>query len=58
MAKPTVAVFDFTGCEGCELNQLNFENQLLDMLEHVDFVWQEDVFRCGMPSGMSRMDDT
>jgi sulfhydrogenase subunit delta len=42
MAKPTVAVFDFTGCEGCELNQLNFENQLLDMLEHVDFVeWRE-----------------
>ncbi len=42
MAKPTVAVFDFTGCEGCELNQLNFENQLLDIIGHVDFVeWRE-----------------
>ena len=41
-AKPTVAIFDFTGCEGCELNQLNFEDQLLDMLAHVDIVeWRE-----------------
>ena len=41
-AKPKVAIFDFTGCEGCELNQLNFEDQLLDMLAHVDIVeWRE-----------------
>ncbi len=40
--KPTVAIFDFTGCEGCELNQLNFEDQLLDILAHVDIVeWRE-----------------
>ena len=40
--KPRVAVFDFTGCEGCELNQLNFEDQLLDILAHVDIVeWRE-----------------
>ncbi len=40
--KPRIAFFDFTGCEGCELNQLNFENQLLDMLAHVDIVeWRE-----------------
>ncbi|MBC8479507.1 MAG: NADH:ubiquinone oxidoreductase [FCB group bacterium] len=40
--KPKVAVFDFTGCEGCELNHLNFENELLDILEHIDFVeWRE-----------------
>jgi coenzyme F420-reducing hydrogenase gamma subunit len=42
MAKPRVAIFDFTGCEGCELNQLNFEDQLLDILAHVDIVeWRE-----------------
>jgi len=42
MAKPKVGIFDFTGCEGCELNQLNFEDQLLDIIEHVDIVeWRE-----------------
>ncbi|MBK7701893.1 MAG: NADH:ubiquinone oxidoreductase [bacterium] len=40
--KPRVGIFDFTGCEGCELNQLNFEDQLLDILEHVEIVeWRE-----------------
>ncbi|MBC8214501.1 MAG: NADH:ubiquinone oxidoreductase [Candidatus Marinimicrobia bacterium] len=40
--KPKVAVFDFTGCEGCELNKLNFENELLDIIAHIDFVeWRE-----------------
>jgi len=40
--KPKVAVFDFTGCEGCELNKLNFENQLLDIIAHIDIVeWRE-----------------
>ena len=36
--KPKVAVFDFTGCEGCELNKLNFEDELLALLEHIDIV--------------------
>ena len=36
--KPKVAFFDFTGCEGCQLNKLNFENELLDILAHVDIV--------------------
>ena len=41
-AKPKVAIFDFTGCEGCELSQLNFEDQLLDILAQVDIVeWRE-----------------
>ena len=40
--KPRVAIFDFTGCEGCELSQLNFEDQLLDILAQVDIVeWRE-----------------
>ena len=36
--KPKIAFFDFTSCEGCQLNKLNFENNLLDMLAHVDIV--------------------
>ncbi|HHJ53768.1 MAG TPA: NADH:ubiquinone oxidoreductase [Caldithrix abyssi] len=36
--KPKVAFFDFTSCEGCQLNKLNFENDLLDILELVDIV--------------------
>ncbi len=40
--KPRVGIFDFTGCEGCELNQLNFEDQLLDIIAQVDIVeWRE-----------------
>jgi coenzyme F420-reducing hydrogenase gamma subunit len=38
MSKPRVAFFDFTSCEGCQLNKLNFENELLDLLEMVDIV--------------------
>jgi len=34
--KPKVAFFDFTSCEGCQLNKLNFENELLDLLKLVD----------------------
>ena len=36
--KPKVAFFDFTSCEGCQLNKLNLENDLLDILEHIDIV--------------------
>ncbi len=36
--KPQVAFFDFTSCEGCQLNKLNFENDLLDILKHIDLV--------------------
>ena len=38
MSKPRVAFFDFTSCEGCQLNKLNFENDLLSILEHVEIV--------------------
>ncbi len=27
--KPKVAFFDFTSCEGCQLNKLNLEDDLL-----------------------------
>ncbi len=38
MSKPKVAFFDFTSCEGCQLNKLNLENDLLAVLELVDIV--------------------
>jgi sulfhydrogenase subunit delta len=38
MSKPKVAFFDFTSCEGCQLNKLNLENDILDLLELVDIV--------------------
>ena len=36
--KPRLAVFDFAGCEGCELQIVNLEEDLLGLLEHVDVV--------------------
>ena len=38
MSKPKVAFFDFTSCEGCQLNKLNLEDELLGLLELVDIV--------------------
>lgn len=38
MSKPKVAFFDFTSCEGCQLNKLNLENDLLAVLDLVDIV--------------------
>lgn len=40
--KPRVAFFDFACCEGCQLTVLNLEDQLLDLLSHIDIVtWRE-----------------
>ena len=36
--KPRVAFFDFTGCEGCQLEVVNLEEQLLELVEVVDIV--------------------
>jgi coenzyme F420-reducing hydrogenase gamma subunit len=38
MMKPKLAFFDFTGCEGCQLQVLNCEEELLDILAAVDIV--------------------
>jgi len=44
--KPRIAVFDFAGCEGDELQIANLEEGILDLLEHVDvFVPNEDAAR-------------
>ena len=36
--KPKVAFFDFTSCEGCQLQKLNCEDELLDILSLVEVV--------------------
>ncbi len=36
--KPTVGVFDFTSCEGCQLQLINNEGNLLDFLSLIDVV--------------------
>jgi coenzyme F420-reducing hydrogenase gamma subunit len=38
MSKPKVAFFDFTSCEGCQLNKLNLEDHILDVIGHIDIV--------------------
>ncbi len=42
MSKPKIAVFSFACCEGCGLQILNCEDELLDLLGAVDLVrWRE-----------------
>lgn len=36
--KPRVAFFDFTGCEGCQLEVLNFNLEIVDLINVVDIV--------------------
>lgn len=42
MGKPRIAVFDFACCEGCQLQIVNLEEELLDLLGVADVVeWRE-----------------
>ncbi|NOY80654.1 MAG: cytochrome B [Kiritimatiellaeota bacterium] len=42
MSKPTVAIFDFACCEGCQLQIVNLEEELLDLISVVQPVeWRE-----------------
>jgi coenzyme F420-reducing hydrogenase gamma subunit len=36
--KPKLGFFDFTGCEGCQLEAINLETELVELLELVDIV--------------------
>jgi len=36
--KPKLGFFDFTSCEGCQLEVLNFETELVELIQHVDIV--------------------
>ncbi len=42
MAKPRVAIFDFACCEGCQLQIVNMEEEILDLVSLVEPVeWRE-----------------
>jgi sulfhydrogenase subunit delta len=42
MSKPRVAIFDFACCEGCQLQIVNLEEDILKLIEVVDMVeWRE-----------------
>ena len=42
MSKPRVAIFDFACCEGCQLQIVNLEEEILDLLTLVTPVaWRE-----------------
>ncbi|MBL7106287.1 MAG: hypothetical protein ISS77_01600 [Phycisphaerae bacterium] len=42
MKKPRVAIFDFACCEGCQLQIVNLEEEILDLIGAVDVVeWRE-----------------
>jgi coenzyme F420-reducing hydrogenase gamma subunit len=39
MNKPTVAVYKFSSCDGCQLTILNLEDELLDLVGMVEFAY-------------------
>lgn len=42
MSKPRIAIFDFACCEGCQLQIVNMEEELLDLISVVDVAqWRE-----------------
>ena len=42
MSKPRVAIFDFACCEGCQLQIVNLEEDILNLIDLVDVVeWRE-----------------
>ena len=42
MSEPRVAIFDFACCEGCQLQIVNMEEELLDLISVVNPVeWRE-----------------
>jgi len=42
MSKPRVAIFDFACCEGCQLQIVNLEEEILDLIGGVEVVeWRE-----------------
>jgi sulfhydrogenase subunit delta len=42
MSKPRVAIFDFSCCEGCQLQIVNLEEELLDLISAFEMVeWRE-----------------
>jgi sulfhydrogenase subunit delta len=49
MNKPTVAVYKFSSCDGCQLTILNMEDELLDLIEMVEFAYFPEARRRMLP---------
>jgi sulfhydrogenase subunit delta len=45
MSKPKVAFFDFSSCEGCQLQIANLEEEILDLIDIVDVVSFREVMK-------------
>ncbi len=49
MAKPTVAVYKFSSCDGCQLSILNLEDELLDLVGVVEIAYFLEARRRTLP---------
>jgi sulfhydrogenase subunit delta len=49
MSKPTVAVFKFSSCDGCQLSLLNLEDELLDLAGAVEIAYFLEARRQTIP---------
>ena len=49
MSKPTVAVYKFSSCDGCQLSILNLEDELLDLVGAVEIAYFLEARRRELP---------
>ena len=49
MSKPTVAVYKFSSCDGCQLSILNLEDELLDLAGAIEIAYFLEARRRTMP---------
>ena len=49
MAKPSVAVYKFSSCDGCQLSILNLEDELLDLVGVVEIAYFLEARRRTLP---------
>jgi coenzyme F420-reducing hydrogenase gamma subunit len=49
MAKPTIAVYKFSSCDGCQLSILNLEDELLDLAAVVEIAYFLEARRQTLP---------
>ncbi len=47
--KPTVAVYKFSSCDGCQLSILNMEDELLDLAGAIDIAFFLEATRAQRP---------
>ena len=50
MTKPTVAVYKFSSCDGCQLSILNMEDELLDIASVFDIAYFLEASRAVKPA--------